>query len=243
MGNLIASSPSLQHVIKGLSLTQTFFVSSLILGEPHTGKKTIAKQLFLKGYWVDGENQKATIEALKNYDEIIIYNYNANLQFTQQDFAGKRVVAIANMSEKTPNFDNLFGFIYIIPPLSQRPEDVTLLSEHYANEAKKLFGSDTETTLNPERFDISQNNKTLMQSVYSQVFASKLSSDDIEDILRTYLYKNLAKNNGYKELLPIFEKPLLEAGLAKYHSQLQLASILGINRNTLRKKIYELNID
>ncbi|TNF45412.1 MAG: Fis family transcriptional regulator, partial [Epsilonproteobacteria bacterium] len=46
-----------------------------------------------------------------------------------------------------------------------------------------------------------------------------------------------------REHLGLYEKPLIEAGLKKFGSQLQLSQVLGINRNTLRKKIHEHNID
>ncbi len=45
--------------------------------------------------------------------------------------------------------------------------------------------------------------------------------------------------NIYKRELELFEKALIVAGLEKYGSQLKLAQALGINRNTLRKKINE----
>jgi len=45
------------------------------------------------------------------------------------------------------------------------------------------------------------------------------------------------------EHIKIFEKPLIEAGLKKYGSQFKLSNALGINRNTLRKKIHEHDID
>lgn len=47
----------------------------------------------------------------------------------------------------------------------------------------------------------------------------------------------------YNRLLPLFEKPLLEVTLAATSgNQIKAASLLGINRNTLRKKIAELGI-
>ena len=64
-----------------------------------------------------------------------------------------------------------------------------------------------------------------------------------ERILYHYLLKHLDGNDGYREHLGLYEKPLIEAGLKKFGSQLQLSQILGINRNTLRKKIHEHNID
>jgi two-component system nitrogen regulation response regulator GlnG len=48
----------------------------------------------------------------------------------------------------------------------------------------------------------------------------------------------------YDRLLPLIEKPLIEVVLeATKGNQLKAAEVLGINRNTLRKKINELGID
>jgi len=70
-----------------------------------------------------------------------------------------------------------------------------------------------------------------------------MNAKDIELLLYEYLLKNLSGNDDYRKYLSLYEKPLIEAGLKKFGSQLQLSQILGINRNTLRKKIYENNID
>jgi DNA-binding protein Fis len=70
-----------------------------------------------------------------------------------------------------------------------------------------------------------------------------MNIDDIKSAIYEYIYQNLEGKNGYKEHLHIYEEPLLNAGLSKYKSQLKLSSILGINRNTLRKKILEHKID
>jgi DNA-binding protein Fis len=39
--------------------------------------------------------------------------------------------------------------------------------------------------------------------------------------------------------LHLYEVPLIRAGIKKFKSQLQLSDKLGLNRNTLRKKITE----
>ncbi|HIC42959.1 MAG TPA: Fis family transcriptional regulator, partial [Sulfurimonas sp.] len=49
----------------------------------------------------------------------------------------------------------------------------------------------------------------------------------------------LGGNNDYRNFLYLFEAPLIKAGLEKFKTQLQLADKLGLNRNTLRKKIAE----
>jgi len=75
------------------------------------------------------------------------------------------------------------------------------------------------------------------------VMRQSMNAQDIESVLYSYLLKHLDGNDSYREHLGLYEKPLIEAGLKKFGSQLQLSQVLGINRNTLRKKIHEHNID
>ncbi|MBI5787248.1 MAG: hypothetical protein HZA78_00135 [Candidatus Schekmanbacteria bacterium] len=49
-------------------------------------------------------------------------------------------------------------------------------------------------------------------------------------------------HNLYKEVIKQTEAVLLRLALSKTDSQLAAAQLLGINRNTLRKKIKELNL-
>jgi DNA-binding protein Fis len=70
-----------------------------------------------------------------------------------------------------------------------------------------------------------------------------MNIDDIKDMLYDYLSSHLEGNNNYRAHLELYEVPLIKAGLQKYGSQLQLSQALGINRNTLRKKIHEHHID
>ncbi len=59
------------------------------------------------------------------------------------------------------------------------------------------------------------------------------------ELLEKYLYDKLGSNNDYRKFLHLYEVPLIRSGLKKFRSQLKLASVLGLNRNTLRKKIQE----
>jgi DNA-binding protein Fis len=70
-----------------------------------------------------------------------------------------------------------------------------------------------------------------------------MNEKEIQNVLYQYFLKNLEGKDAYKSYLGFYEIPLIEAGLKKFSSQLKLAEVLGINRNTLRKKIHAQNID
>jgi DNA-binding protein Fis len=91
--------------------------------------------------------------------------------------------------------------------------------------------------------DLTKNTQSLKRSVYINVMKQSMGAQDIEEILYHYLLKHLDGNDAYREHLSLYERPLIEAGLHKFGSQLQLSQVLGINRNTLRKKIHEHDID
>ncbi|MEQ1705566.1 MAG: helix-turn-helix domain-containing protein [Rickettsiales bacterium] len=70
---------------------------------------------------------------------------------------------------------------------------------------------------------------------------------DVEEHLRSYFAAHtggaLPPSGLYHRILPLIEKPLIETTLqATEGNQLKAAYVLGINRNTLRKKIAELGI-
>ncbi|MEI6729797.1 MAG: helix-turn-helix domain-containing protein, partial [Pseudomonadota bacterium] len=55
---------------------------------------------------------------------------------------------------------------------------------------------------------------------------------------------SMPSSGVYDRLLPLFEKPLLEVTLEVTDgNQIKAAAMLGINRNTLRKKINQLGIE
>ena len=239
----ITQSIQIQKIIKGFNLTKSLLVSSILVGEGHTGKKSLIKYLFPQLISVDGENQDKVEEALESSDELIITSFEKLTNIENLDFTNKRIIAIANYMGNEKVIDNLFAFIYIMPSLKERLEDVKLLTNFFLKEVKSNLVIDKELDIDISRLDISNNSKSLKKSIYQQAFIRNCNRRDIEEILYHYLLENMNGNNDYKEYLSIYERPLIEAGLVKYNSQLKLSNILGINRNTLRKKIYELNLD
>jgi len=239
----LSNSVQIKNIIKGLTISKSLFVSVMVVGEPHTGKKTLIKMLFPNSKFIDARNEENMLKSLESYDEVIIYNFEAVVNPQMLNFENKRVIAIANKITNSSAIENKFAFIYHVPPLREREEDIRLLLDYFSNIIKKEFLLDSDIDIDDSDIDLSENIKSLKASIYKKLTLNSLTQKDIEKILYDYLYKNIDGNNAYREYLPLFEKPLIEAGLAKFKSQLKLSKVLGLNRNTLRKKIYELGID
>lgn len=244
METFFTTSDKIQHIIKSFNLTKTLFVSSIIIGESHTGKKSLARHLFPNATLVSGSNQKEVEEALEISDELIITNFEKLSNQNTLDFTNKRIIATADYLGNPELIDDLFAFIYTMPPLQERPEDINYLIDLFIKEASSTLMVD-DLNIDPDDIplDFTKNSKSLKKSVYMYIMRQSMNAQDIESVLYSYLLKHLDGNDSYREHLGLYEKPLIEAGLKKFGSQLQLSQVLGINRNTLRKKIHEHNID
>ncbi len=244
MEPFFTNSNKIQHIIKSFNLTKTLFVSSIIIGEAHIGKRTLARYLFPNAVYVSAEDQKQVELALENNEELIITHFEKLMNPQELDFTNKRIIATANYVTNSSIIDTLFAFIYPMPSLAERPEDISFLSKKFIQEAQSTLMLENNN-INIENIPLilTQNNQSLRQSIYNYIIKQNMSIDDIIDMLYDYFYVHYDGNNNYKKHIKIFEKPLIEAGLKKYGSQLKLSNALGINRNTLRKKIHEHNID
>jgi DNA-binding protein Fis len=238
----LSNSPQIDNIIKGFTLTKSLFVSSLLIGEEHTGKKTLIQTLFPNSVYIDANNGEELLSALESHDEVIIYNFEKIIDVDSLNFENKRIIAIANHIENTAKIEKKFAFIYQMPTLEER-EDIELLIQHFQDKIQKELMVENKITLDVQKLNLSQNIHSLKASIYKQLMNQTLSSEEIESILFEYLLEHMDGNNAYREYLYLYEKPLIEAGLQKYKSQLKLSNILGLNRNTLRKKIQEHGLD
>ena len=243
LGQFIAESSKVQNIIKGFNLTKSLLVSSILTGDAYTGKKTLIRYLFPAIPFADGADQKNIEQQLENHQELVIFNFEKLSNIESLDFENKQIIAISNYIGNEKTIDSLFAFIYHMPPLKERSEDIEMLVKLFKKEIKSNLMMSDDFKIDPKELDLSENIHSLRRSLYRQAFIHSCNSHDIESILYRYLYDNMEGNNDYKEYLPLYEKPLIEAGLKKFGSQLKLSEILGINRNTLRKKIYEHGID
>jgi len=240
--HFLSNSPKIDNIVKGFTLTKSLFVSSLLVGEPYTGKKTLIQTLFPNTIYIDAGNSEELLSALETYDEVIIYNFEKIINFENLNFENKRIIAIANHIENSLKIEKKFAFIYQMPKLEER-EDLNLLIKYFQDKIQKDLMLDFPIDMDKSQLDLSENLKSLKASMYKQLIKKTLSDHDIESILFDYLFQHIDGNNAYREHLPLYEKPLIKAGLQKYKSQLKLSNILGLNRNTLRKKIQEHGLD
>jgi len=211
----------------------------LIYGEEYTGKKTLIKKLYVNSAWVDGSNIGDIKEALKNNSSVVITNFEQVRSLELLNFENVNVVAIYNGKEYSKTLENKFAFFYYMPSLIEREEDIKLFANYYSKEANEIFNIKNGAEVELKDIDISQNLKSLKRSIFRNILFKNVTQEDLSSIMYQFFLKNYKGINVYKEQLEIFEKALLKAGLDIYGSQLKLSEVLGINRNTLRKKINE----
>ncbi len=236
---IVSNSKIVNNIYQSLQSTKDLRVSSILYGEAYTGKRTLVKKLYPNSVWVDGNKLEDVLNALGNYSQIIITNYEKIANIDAINFNNSSVIAIYNKKSLDPRLKSKFAFIYRMPSLSERVEDIELFTKLYLQEARELFNLSSDVIVTSEDIDLSENFRSLKRSIYKYLLLKQLSNDDLNYALEHYFEKHYKGSNVYKEMLKVFEKPLLRIGLKLYKSQLKLADILGINRNTLRKKINE----
>lgn len=239
--NFITASDASKEAFKTATLLKTLGVSSLITGEIGVGKKSLAKYIIPDAPIVDASDFDELLITLESSSEIIITNLenspNLKRVLESVNTNSVRVIATAKSSFSNEYSDELFSIKFDIPPLSQRLEDVDLLINKFANEASMLFGSCEEFNIKHFKPDLTQNSNSLRRQVMINYLLQDIKEIEIMDIIENYLIDKLGSNSDYRNYLHLYEVPLIKAGLSKYKSQLQLSDKLGLNRNTLRKKI------
>jgi len=234
-----SNSPTVNKIYQSLQSIKGLLVSSLIYGEEFTGKKTLVKKIFPDYIWINGEDTEQLKSALKEYSHIVITNFEKVNNFDILNFENINVIAIYNGKIYDKRLENLFAFIYYFPSLIEREEDIEQFSNYFLKESKDIFDINEDIKIYAKDIDISKNLKSLKSSVYKTVLYKTIDKKELKTILYNYFLRNYKGINVYKEQLEIFEKALISAGLDIYGSQLKLSEVLGINRNTLRKKINE----
>jgi DNA-binding NtrC family response regulator len=239
---LTASSASLEafktaNLLKGLS------VSAVIIGARGTGKLTLARYILPHAPVIDAANFDELLAALEKHDAIIVHRLDdiSNLKRFEETVnrTKTRVVATGSFRFSPEQLENIFTIRLLIPSLSERPEDIALLSDLFMREAQETFGKTNPIDTHEFIPDVSENTLSLRRQVYLNCLLSSVVEEDLMNIMENFLVQKLGSNNDYRKFLHLYEVPLIRAGIKRFKSQLQLADKLGLNRNTLRKKIGE----
>jgi DNA-binding NtrC family response regulator len=238
----IAIAKSSQDVLKTATLFKNLNVNAYISGETGTGKSLLAHYMLPTAIVVDGSSREELDSILSNSDEVIIENFHLISNFEKLNFSGKKIIAISATLLSDTIIDKYFGIKVTLKPLNQRPEDIPLIAQKFLNSAKSILMIDSNIALDVNHLDISDNCHSLKKSIYFNLLQENINENELIIMMKNFLRKNLEGNNIYRDFLYLYDKPLIEAGLEQYGSQLKLSDILGINRNTLRKKIQENDI-
>jgi two-component system nitrogen regulation response regulator GlnG len=153
-----------------------------------------------------------------------------------------------------------------IPPLRERRDDIALLAEHFVAryseelgtgrrllapaalerlEAHAWPGNVRELENSIKRALVLASGEVLTPEDFAFLVAAPAGEPGDADWVEREVLAALetGARDVYRRILERVEKPLLEAVLARTDgNQIRAAAILGINRNTLRKKIVELGI-
>jgi len=241
--SFVTASDASSQAFKTATLLKTLSINALITGEKGVGKKSLARYILPDAPLLDASNFDELLIALESSDTIIITNLEKSpnllrvLESIQKSTV--RVIATAKSSFNDENIDELFTLKFDIPPLKQRKEDIPLLIEQFTQEASQLFERQKEFTFEKFEPDLKQNASSLRRQVMMFYLLADIDDSELMALLEKYLYDKLGSNSDYRDFLYLYEAPLINAGLSKFKSQLQLSDKLGLNRNTLRKKIAE----
>lgn len=239
--NFIAESKASKEALKSSNILKSLNINALIEGESGVGKLTLAKSILGDALIIDSSNIDE-LEEIADNSNIIIKNFNklGSLYKFKKIIESKSIRVIATTREplREEIFDNFFSVKLYLPPLSERVEDIKPLAKEFLKEAQEVFGSDKYfINLDSIEFDLSENAYSLKRSIFLASLFKVINDNDILKILEYYFSDKLGSDDDYRKFLYLYEVPLIKVALKKFKSQLKVSEKLGINRNTLRKKI------
>lgn len=241
--NFVTASEASIQAFKTATLLKSLTINALIMGEDGVGKRTLASFILPNATVIDSSHHEELLQSLEISDEIIITNIEhfPNMK-TLVDAIKEhkvRVVATSKQSFSNEHIDDIFSVKLDIPPLATRKEDVEELIDLFVKDAVNLFGGERKFDIKNFNPDLSSNANSLRRQVMISYLLQDITDTELMGIMENFLFEKLGSNSDYRNFLYLYEAPLIKAGLAKYKSQLQLSDRLGLNRNTLRKKIAE----
>jgi DNA-binding NtrC family response regulator len=241
--NFITASEASSQAFKTATLLKSLTINALIMGENGVGKRTLASFILPNATAINASNYEELLQTIESSDEIIIIDIdnfpNLKLLIDTVKKNKTRIVATSRQSFSNEYLDDIFSVKFDIPPLSARAEDVEELIKQFVEDAVKLFGGESKFNVKNFKPDLSDNANSLRRQVMINYLLQDIDDQELMEIIENYLFDKLGSNSDYRNYLYLYEVPLIRAGLSRFKSQLQLSDRLGLNRNTLRKKISE----
>ena len=241
--NFLGTSRASTEAFKTANLLKTLTVNALIYGETGTGKLTLARYILPNAPVFNTDNFEELLEAINTNSEIIITHIEEapNLKRLIETIIVAKTRVVVTSSEGIQNelLQENFNVRINIPPLSERKEDIAPLLELFMHEANVIFGEERPFVMPTYELDLSKNAVSLRKQLFLHYQFSNIGENDLMAIMEQYLEDKLGSKNDYRNYLHLYEVPLIRVGLRTFKSQLQLSDKLGLNRNTLRKKIAE----
>ncbi len=238
----VANSRASKEALKSANLLKTININALITGESGVGKKKLARYI-IDAPIIDGTEFDEVILQISKNTGLIIKNFDKIKNYDKLEESLKkhktRILATSQKELKESIEDRFFSLKIYLPPLREREEDVKSLIEIFLNEAREVFDDESSKRMEITDVDLSKNCYSLRKSVYKSYLFSKISEDEIMDLMESFLTERLGNGNDYRDFLHLFELPLIRAGFKRFNSQLLMSKEFGLNRNTLRKKINE----
>lgn len=242
----IAVSKSSIQALETANLLKNMAINAIILGPSGVGKTVLAKNI-VEADVFSGENLPEIIDSMHSNKSIIIKNFHkiTNLELFKKitNETKSRIIATSSHKIDKKILDTFFGFNIKLSPLKDRMDDVKELAKKIYLKAMFMLFNQKDVNfddLENINYDLSNNAYSLRYSIYKYIFIKNFNEDDIMNILENNLKHKIGTGDDYKKQLYLFEVPLFRAGIKKFNSQLAISQNFGLHRNTIRKKISEL---
>jgi len=243
MQDFIAQDEISKEILNSAKLLQAVNVHALILGEAGVGKKSLAQYILPNSKIYNSKILQQDIQ-----DEVVILQNDAIIidkihEITNVDLFlnwisenNIRIIAISDNDMLNQKLKDIFSINLEVPSLYKRNLDTKALINKFSLEASKTLDMEMIST-SKLITNITNNTHSLRKSIYFSYLFETIGEEEILMFLEKYLGENLGEENAYKNLLYLFEVPLIKASTQKYKSQVQVSKHLGLNRITLRKKL------
>ena len=181
-------------------------------------------------YGPNGSGKTFLANFIASNDDIIIENIKT-IPITQS----KRIIATGN-KKLYSDLEDFFSMQIELKHLKERKEDIKEFINLFINQAQKEFKINKKITYKYNNENLNE----LKKNIYKKFLCEPKNKKEIINTLKDYFEINYTENDTYHSMLKIFDKALIEVLLEKYKSKLQVAKHLKINRNTLSKKVKEI---